>query len=100
MTDELLITPGVLIDHGWQFTVQYSGHRHTVVCRQVYWNKLTHGEISPQELVRLAFHIAMKHRIADALPEQIDVELLADRIVDFEKDIRRESRIEAAGNPR
>lgn len=100
MTDEIFIKPGLITDHGWSFNVTFSGRRHKVYCHQAFWKKLTHGDISPMDLVRLSLELAIKRHVSDALPEEFSLEELADRIHDFVKLIRREAQTEAAVSPR
>lgn len=100
MTDEIVIKPGLLADHGWMFEVTFSGRHHNVQCSQKYWKRMTHGEIPPMDLIRLGLEMAQERKITDSLPTKFSLELLADRIHDFEKRIRRQAQTEAAGSPR
>ena len=100
MSDEIFIKPGLIANHGWGFDVAFSGRRHKVYCSQVYWKKMTHGNISPMDLVRLGLELALERHITDSLPDEFDLVDLEDRIHDFVKHIRREAQAEAAGNPR
>lgn len=100
MTDEILIKPGLIADHGWLFAVTFAGRHHSVLCSQVYWKKITHQDISPMNVVRLGLQLALKHRITDSLPEEFKIEDLESRIPDFEKNLRLEAQIEASGSPR
>ncbi len=100
MTDEIFIKPGLIADHGWSFDVTFSGRHHTVLCSQVFWKKMTHGEISPMDVVRLSLELVIKKQVADSLPDSFSVSDLSERIHDFEKKIRLQSQTEAAGNPR
>lgn len=100
MTDKIFIKPGLIADHGWSFDVAFSGHRHKVYCSQVCWKKITHGDISPMDLVRLGLEMALELQIADSLPDDFALEELAGRIHDFKKHIRLKAQTEAASSPR
>ncbi len=100
MTDEISIKPGLITDHGWEFEVTFFGRRHQVMLNQRYWHKLTRGDISPMDLVRLGIGLANQHRVSNTLPAQFDLEFLTSRVSDFERHIRAEARAEAAANPR
>ncbi len=99
MADEILIKPGLIADHGWLFDVTFAGRRHAVACGQVYWKKLTRGDIAPMHLVRLGLQLAMKRKVTDSLPEKFNLEDLANRIHDFEKEVRLDAQVEATSNP-
>jgi hypothetical protein len=100
MTDEIFIKPGLIADHGWIFDVSFHGRHCKVMCSQEYWKKMTHGDISPMDLVRLGLEMAVERQICDGLPNEFPLEELANRIHDFEKHVRREAQTEAAGSPR
>ena len=100
MTDEIFIKPGLIVNHGWSFTVTFGGRHHNVFCTQSYWKKMTHGDISPMDLVRFGLEMALERNVADSLPDEFPLEELANRIHDFEKHVRREAQAEAASNPR
>lgn len=100
MTDKIFIKPGLIADHGWLFEVTFSGRHHKIFCSQVCWKKITHGDISPMDLVRLGLEMALELQIADSLPDDFALEELAGRIYNFKKNIRLKAQTEAAGNPR
>lgn len=100
MTDEIDIQPGLMTDHGWSFSVLFAGRRRSVTVTQAYWRKMTRGGISPMELLRLGLEMAFKQRVAESLPDEFALDLLALRISDFERHIRAEAQAEAAANPR
>lgn len=100
MTDEIFIKPGLIADHGWSFDVAFSGRHHKVYCSQTFWKKMTHGDISPMDLVRLGLEMALERHIADSLPDEFQLEELSERIHDFVKHVRREAQTEAAANPK
>lgn len=100
MTDGILIKPGLIANHGWLFVVTFGGHRHSVLCSQAYWKKITHQDIPPMDIVRLGLQLALKHGITESLPEEFQLEDLESRVPDFEKNLRLEAQIIAAGNPK
>ena len=100
MTDEILIKPGLLANHGWQFDVTVSGQHHRILCTQPYWHKISHGEISPMDVVRLGLELGLKHRALDNMPDQFALDHLELRIHNFEKQLRLAAQTEAAGSPR
>lgn len=97
MTSGISIRPGLLTDHGWQFLATFSGRTHRVTVTQAYWNKLTHGEISPKELLLLGLEEARLRRVAETLPEAFDFALLASRVENFERRMKAEAKATAAG---
>lgn len=100
MTDDIDIKPGLIVNHGWEFSVSFHGRHCTVMVTQEYWRKLTHGDISPMAVLLLSMEYAIAQAVADVLPEQFSLEDLRQRLPDFEKHIRREAATEAATNPR
>lgn len=96
MADEIHIQPGLITDHGWSFDVTFGGRHRTIRCSQSYWKKMTRGDISPMDLVRLGLQLAMERQVTDALPETFSLEELGDRIHDFVKHVRRKTQTEAA----
>lgn len=100
MTDEISIRPGLITDHGWEFSVSIGSHRHLVSLSQAYWRKLTNGDISPQDLVRLGLEYAIERHFGDSLPSSFALDVLASRIDDFDKHVRMLAHAEAAANPR
>lgn len=99
MASEIFIKPGFIVDHGWSFVVTFSGRQHAVVCTQAFWKKMSHGDISPMDVVRLGIELALKQRVADSLPPEFNIENLESRIHDFTKRLRLASHIEASANP-
>lgn len=100
MTDKIIIKPGNIIDHGWEFIVVISGYRHTVQLTHEFWIKMTHGDISPMNLVSLSMNYVRQRHALDILPESFDLEGLENLVVDFVRNVRALSHAEAAGNPR
>ncbi len=100
MTEDVNVNPGLIIEHGWKFAVMFHGHRYRVTLFQDYWHKLTHGEISPMDLVRLGIELAIEQRMAGTLPVEFSLADLAARVNNFEKRLRAMSRAEATSNPR
>lgn len=100
MTDKILIKPSVTDGRGWSFFVTFAGGQYSVVCSRIFWNKITHGDISPMDLVRLGLLLAIRHRVTSSLPPEFRLEQLDARIPDFEKNLRLAAQIEASANPR
>ncbi len=100
MNDEIIIKPGLISDHGWNFKVSIGGLISNVLLTQDYWKKITHGSISPQDLVRIALEIVMARNLAESLPPEFSLDALADRIQNFEHQAKQQAHAEAAANPR
>lgn len=100
MTDDIVIKPGNIISHGWEFSVVIGGIRHTVRISHEYWKKLTHGNISPMEVVRLGMDYVRQRHALESLPGDVDLEELDNRVPDFTRTVRGLANVEAAGSAR
>ena len=100
MTDEITIKPGLISDHGWDFIVSIGGYISRIHLTSVYWKKLSHGGISPQDLIRTGVQIVAAKGLTESLPPECDFESLAGRIQDFEHQVKQIAHAEAAANPR
>lgn len=100
MTDAILIKPGVLTDHHWNFEVHIDGARHLISVSQDYWRKMTRGDIPPMDLVRIGLGVVVKHHKVESLPGEFDLEVLAETVPDFVRHTRAIAQTEGAGTPR
>ncbi len=100
MVQELKIHPATKTESGWRFRVELLHQPHVISVSSQHWQKLTRGDLSPMELVRIAVEVALAERSPQVFPPETDLRQLAELIPDFEKMVRARAKAEVAGNPR
>lgn len=100
MTGDIVVRPGTIFDHGWEFHVSIAGERYLIRVTQDYWTKLTHRNIAPLSLVELALNEARRTHRLEALPGSFSLDTLDALVPNFEANVRAAAQAEAAANPR
>ena len=72
-------------DHGYNFTVELDSKRIQVTCNQDYYHKLTHGNTSPEELIRASFAFLLEREPAESIMNEFDLPVISRYFPEYEK---------------
>lgn len=63
--------------------------KHEVTLSEEYWNELTGGKMSGQDLIEATFEFLLQHESNEAIMQKFDLKDVAEYWPDFENEIKR-----------
>lgn len=71
---------------GWQFFVYLSEKdKYEVILDKEYWQKLTKGNITPEELIKKSFEFLLKREPKEAILKSFNLELINTYFPEYEE---------------
>ena len=78
--------------YGWTFTVSIQedngATKHSVTVAKDYYEKLTGGKITPEELVKFSFDFLLAHEPKESIMSQFGLQLIQKYFADYENSIK------------
>ena len=85
--EKILVEEKEKRDDGWIFDVEIEGMRYKVIVPREYWEKLTRGEVEPEELVRKSFEFLLKREPKESILQEFKLPLIQKYFPEYESEI-------------
>jgi hypothetical protein len=89
--EEISITEKIDTPTGWQFSVTLGTDpdttSHTVTLDQTYWQKLTAGKITPEDLVKKSFAFLLEREPKESILSHFDLPVINTYFPEYEQTI-------------
>lgn len=76
-------------DAGFAFEVSVSGHKFDVTVAKDYWQALTGGKITPEDLVKKSFAFLLEREGPESILPEFDLPLIGHYFPEYEETMRR-----------
>jgi hypothetical protein len=90
--EQIHIESKVNTDSGWLFTVVIGAGdnltKHTVELQKEYYEKLTRGEILPEELINRSFEFLLEREPKESILREFNLQLITKYFPEYEKEIK------------
>lgn len=90
--DDFHITGVVETDDGWEYEATIADQTHTVRVRETYYQRLTNGDVSPEELVRESFAFLLEREPAASILTEFELPLIERYFPEYEATISQRIR--------
>lgn len=90
--DDFHITGVVETDDGWEYEVTIADQMHTVRVRETCYQRLTNGDVSPEELVRESFAFLLEREPAASILAEFELPLIGQYFPEYEANISQRIR--------
>jgi len=81
---EILVETKEERDDRWIFDVEVEGTRYTVTVPREYWQKLTRGEVEPEELVRKSFEFLLAREPKESILRDFELPAIQKYFPEYE----------------
>jgi hypothetical protein len=72
---------------GWQFLVNLEDLNYEVILDKKYWEKLTGGKVTPEELIKKSFEFLLEREPKESILKSFNLELINTYFPEYEGEI-------------